>query len=74
MADGYQVGTGKEDVVLNPNGGGFKDIWEFPITVTDGPAKGTHFSVKIDAANLSADAVHNAVADQLAILESIHSR
>jgi hypothetical protein len=74
MADGYTVGTGKEDVVLNPNGGGFKDVWEFPITVTDGPARGTHFTVKIDATDLSPDAVHNAVADQLAILEGIHSR
>jgi len=74
MADGYQVGTGKEDVVLNPNGGGFKDVWEFPVTVTSGPAKGTHFTVKIDATDLSPDAVHDAIADQLAILESIHSR
>ena len=74
MADTYDVGTGKQEVVLNPNGAGFKSVWEFPVEVTGGPAAGTHFTVTVDAAKVSADTVHKAITDQLAILEEIHSR
>lgn len=73
MAEGYKVGTGKQDMVLDPNGG-FKEVWEFPVQVTDGPAKGTRFTVTVDASQLSPDAVHNAINDQLAILNAIHSK
>lgn len=74
MADSYTVGTGKQDVQLNPNGPGFHTVWEFPVQVTDGPAKGTRFTVSVPQDDLSPDAVHTAIADQLAILEGIHSR
>lgn len=74
MADTYTVGTGKQDVILNPNGPGFSSVWEFPVSVTSGPAKGTRFTVTVDSADLSADAVHTAITDQLAVLEGIHSR
>lgn len=74
MADGYTVGTGKQDVILNPNGPGFQSVWEFPVTVTDGAAKGTRFTVTIPQDDLSSDSVHQAIADQLAVLHAIHSR
>lgn len=74
MADKYDVGKGKQDVILNPNGAGFSSVWEFPVTVTDGPAQGTRFTVTVPQDGLSADAVHQAIADQLAILEDVHSR
>lgn len=74
MADGYTIGTGRQEVVLDPTGRGFKSVWEFPVTVTSGPAKGTQFTVTVDAADLGPDAVHNAIADQLAALTAIHTR
>lgn len=74
MADTYTVGSGKQDVVLNPNGAGFKSVWEFPVTVTGGPAQGTHFTVTLDSVGMTADKVHQAITDQLEILEAIHSR
>jgi hypothetical protein len=74
MADGYTVGTGKQDVILNPNGPGFQSVWEFPVVVTSGPAQGSRFTVTVPQEGLSADAVHTAITDQLATLEDIHSR
>lgn len=74
MADNYTVGTGKQDVILNPNGPGFQSVWEFPVQVTDGAAKGTRFTVTVPQDELSADAVHTAIADRLATLNDIHSR
>lgn len=74
MADTYDVGKGKQDVILNPNGPGFQSVWEFPVTVTGGPAQGTRFTVTVPQDVLSADSVHKAITDQLAILEGIHSR
>lgn len=74
MADNYTVGTGRQDVVLDPNGRGFKSVWEYPITVTDGPSKGSTFTVTVDAADHSADTVHNAIVAQIKTLDEIHSR
>lgn len=74
MADSYTVGTGRQDLVLDPTGRGFKSVWEFPVTVTSGPAKGTSFTTTVDAADLNADSVHAAIATQLKALEEIHSR
>lgn len=74
MADGYTVGTGRQDSVLDPNGRGFKSVWEYPVTVTDGPSKGTSFQVTVDASDHSADAVHSAIASEIKTLDEVRSR
>lgn len=74
MADGYTVGTGQQDTVLDPNGRGFKAVWHYPVEVTSGPSKGTHFQVTVDTSNHTADAVHKAIEDQIRVLDDIQSR
>lgn len=74
MADNYTVGTGRQDTVLDPNGRGFKSVWEYPVTVTDGPSKGTAFTVTVDAADHSADTVHNRIMAEIKNLDEIRSR
>jgi hypothetical protein len=74
MADNYTVGTGRQDTILDPNGRGFKAVWEYPVSVTDGPSKGTHFTVTVDASDHSADAVHDAIAAEIRTLDEVKSR
>jgi hypothetical protein len=74
MADNYTVGTGRQDTVLDPDGHGFKSVWEYPVKVTDGPSKGTTFTVTVDASDHSADAVHSAITAELKTIDEIHTR
>lgn len=74
MAENYTIGTPKQDMQLNPNGTGFMSVWEYPVKVTAGAAKGTSFTVSIPAEDHNAKYIHDTIAAEVANLNDIRTK
>lgn len=73
MADTYKILSQKQDVVLNPAGTNFDDIWEITYQVTNGASKGTTGTVKVPESDHNAKYVDGAIREKIADLHGIAS-
>lgn len=71
MADGWKVTGQKQDVILNPNGTGFTDVWVISYQVTDGASRGTIGTVSVPEADHNADYIRQAINDKVAQIHDI---
>lgn len=73
MADNYTILSQKQNVVLNPAGTGFSDVWEISYRVTDGPSKGTTGTVTVPEEDHNAAYVKNAIDEKISALDDVAS-
>lgn len=73
MADTYTILSQKQDMVINPAGTNFEDIWEVHYKVTSGNAKGTVGVVKVSESDHNAKAVDTAIREKIGALSDIAS-
>jgi hypothetical protein len=73
MPDTYKILSQKQDMVINPAGTNFDDIWEITYQVTSGAAKGTTGSVKVPESDHNATFVDSAIKAKMSDLGDIAS-
>ena len=73
MADSYRIMAQRQNVVINPAGTGFMNVWEITYQVIDGPSRGTTATITVPDEDHNADYVKAAIEEKIAALDAIHS-
>lgn len=73
MASNYTIGVQEQTTEIGPTGRNFINVWEVPVKVLSGPAKGTNFTLTFPDDEHTADVVKSAIEAKIANLESVAS-
>jgi hypothetical protein len=71
MADAYKITSQAQQTQINPAGTGFVDVWNIGVSVTDGPSKGTNFTVSIPEVDHNAAHIKKVIEDKITDLDSV---
>lgn len=73
MADTYTILSQTQDVVINPAGTNFDDIWNITYKVTSGPSRGTVGTLKVPESDHNAQYVDAAIKAKINALSGVAS-
>lgn len=71
MAANYTILAQKQDVVINPLGSGFQNVWEVTYKVTNGPSRGTTATIQVPEEDHNATYIDQAITAKIATLDAV---